>query len=171
MFSATKSMAGAMCINVVDSSQEVCCPIHPGITNWKNLHSIAGGKRGREAAGKQQASSGQAAGKQQASSNQHLPRWKNDQIYLKKINAIKKKWTFSRRTAPKRRNRSITKSCGDAKIELFPGARPTDTTFTSWYDLTLALVFIYIYSIYIYIYVYMYIQREREGERERSLLS
>ena len=29
-------MAGAMCINVVDSSQEVCCPIHPGITNWKN---------------------------------------------------------------------------------------------------------------------------------------
>ena len=35
MFSATKSMAGAMCINVVDSSQEVCCPIHPGITNWK----------------------------------------------------------------------------------------------------------------------------------------
>ena len=28
-------MAGAMCINVVDSSQEVCCPIHPGITNWK----------------------------------------------------------------------------------------------------------------------------------------
>ena len=29
-------MAGAMCINVVDSSQEVCCPIHPRITNWKN---------------------------------------------------------------------------------------------------------------------------------------
>ena len=28
-------MAGAMCINVVDSSREVCCPIHPGITNWK----------------------------------------------------------------------------------------------------------------------------------------
>ena len=27
-------MAGAMCINVVDSSQEVCCSIHPGITNW-----------------------------------------------------------------------------------------------------------------------------------------
>ena len=49
-------------------------------------------------------------------------------------------WTFSRRTAPKPRNCSITKSCGDAKIELFPGARPPDTTFTSWYDLTLALV-------------------------------
>ena len=29
---------------------------------------------------------------------------------------------------------------GDAKLELFPGARPPDTTFTSWYDLTLALV-------------------------------
>ena len=28
-------MAGAMCINVVDSSQEVCYPIYPGITNWK----------------------------------------------------------------------------------------------------------------------------------------
>ena len=25
----------------------------------------------------------------------------------------------------------ITKSCGDAKLELFPGARPPDTTFTS----------------------------------------
>ena len=35
-------MAGAMCINVVDSSQEVCCPIHPRITNWKKNHSIAG---------------------------------------------------------------------------------------------------------------------------------
>ena len=47
------------------------------------------------------------------------------------------------RTAPKRRNRSITKSCGDAKLELFPGARPPDTTFTSWYDLTLALVYVF----------------------------
>ena len=37
-------------------------------------------------------------------------------------------------------NCSTTKSCGDAKLELFPGARPPDTTFTSWYDLTLALV-------------------------------
>ena len=39
-------------------------------------------------------------------------------------------------------NCSITKSGGDAKVELFPGARPPDTTFTSWYDLTLALVHI-----------------------------
>ena len=51
-----------------------------------------------------------------------------------------KNWTFSSRTAPKQWNCSITKSCGDAKLELFPGARPPDTTFTSWYDLTLALI-------------------------------
>ena len=84
----------------------------------------------------------QAAGKQQASSNQHLPPWKNDQIKFYKSTQYTN-WTFSRRTAPKQWNRSITKSCGDAKIELFPGARPPDTTFntfTSWYDLTLALV-------------------------------
>ena len=31
-------------------------------------------------------------------------------------------------------------SCGDAKIELFPGARNPDTTFMSWYGLTLAFV-------------------------------
>ena len=48
MFSAAKSMAGAMCIKVVGSSQKVCCPIHPAITSWNNtFHSIAGGKRGR----------------------------------------------------------------------------------------------------------------------------
>ena len=51
-----------------------------------------------------------------------------------------KNWTFSRRTAPKQWNRPITKSCGDAKLELVPGARPPDTTSTSWYDLTLGLV-------------------------------
>ena len=95
----------------------------------------AAGKSG-QAAGKQQASSRQAAGKQQPAFAP-LKEWSN--IFLKN-QRNKKKWTFSRRTAPKRRNRSITKSCGDAKIELFPGARPPDTTFTSWYDLTLALV-------------------------------
>ena len=41
-------MAGAMCSKVADSSQEVCCPIHPAIMSWnKTFHSIAGGKRGR----------------------------------------------------------------------------------------------------------------------------
>ena len=35
---------------------------------------------------------------------------------------------------------SITKSCDDAKLELFPGARPPDTTFRNWYDLNRALV-------------------------------
>ena len=39
LFSATKSMAGAMCINVVDSSQEVCCPIRPAITSWNKTFS------------------------------------------------------------------------------------------------------------------------------------
>ena len=39
-----KSMAGAMCINVVDSSQEVCCHIHPGITNWKKTSFHCGRK-------------------------------------------------------------------------------------------------------------------------------
>ena len=48
-----------------------------------------------------------------------------------------KNWTFSRRTAPKQWNLSITKSCGDAKRDFFSGERPPDTT---WYDLTLALV-------------------------------
>ena len=41
-------MAGAMCSKVADSSQEVCCPIHPAIMSWnKTFHSIAGGRRGR----------------------------------------------------------------------------------------------------------------------------
>ena len=44
------------------------------------------------------------------------------------------------RTALKQWNRSITKSCDDAKLELFPGARPPDTTFRSWYDLTQAVL-------------------------------
>ena len=30
-------MAGAMYINIVDNSQEICYPIHPGITNWKKI--------------------------------------------------------------------------------------------------------------------------------------
>ena len=47
---------------------------------------------------------------------------------------------FFQAHGPKTMKLFITKSCGDAKLELFPGARPPDTTFTSWYDLTLALV-------------------------------
>ena len=49
-------------------------------------------------------------------------------------------WTFSRSTALKQWTISITKSCDDAKLELFPGARPPDTTFRNWYDLNRALV-------------------------------
>ena len=38
--SQPKSMAGAMCIQVVDSSQEVWYPIRPASTSWnKNFHS------------------------------------------------------------------------------------------------------------------------------------
>ena len=51
----------------------------------------------QQVAGKQQGSSRQAAGKQQPA----LPPWKNDQIYVLKNQRHKKKWTFSRRTAPK----------------------------------------------------------------------
>ena len=86
------------------------------------------GSNSRQAAGKEQSSrskSREAAGKQrqeansrQASScNQRMPPWKNDQKYVI----------------------CIQNQC-NTKIELFQGARPPDTTFTSWYDLTLALV-------------------------------
>ena len=75
-----------------------------GGSSSKQQHGAASS---RQAAGEQQVSSNrwaatgkqqqvrsskqqQVAGKQQASSNQRLPPWKNDQIYLKKINALKK---------------------------------------------------------------------------------
>ena len=145
-------MAGAMCINVVGSLRDGA----RWRRWWAQRHNRAMRQQcfiptsrkhslsllvspARTSRQRQTSSSRQAAGKQQASSNQRLPPWKNNQIYFLKINAIKK-WTFSSRTAPKQWNRSNTKSCGDAKLELFPGARPPDTTFASWYDLTLALV-------------------------------
>ena len=94
------------------------------------------------AAGKQQASSRQAAGKQQQASSSrqaaaskqqpafaHLKEWTNISF---KNQRDTKNWTFSRRTALKQWNRSITKSCDDAKLELFPGARPPDTTLRNW---------------------------------------
>ena len=96
-----------------------------------------------QAAGKQQqASSRQAAGKQQQASSSrqaaaskqqpafaHLKEWTNISF---KNQRDTKNWTFSRRTALKQWNRSITKSCDDAKLELFPGARPPDTTLRNW---------------------------------------
>ena len=51
-----------------------------------------------------------------------------------------KHWTFPRRTASKQWNNRIIKSYDDFKIEPFPGARPPDTIFSGWYDLTLVLV-------------------------------
>ena len=89
------------------------------------------------AAGKQQASSSKQAASKQQPAFAPLKEWTNISF---KNQRDTQKWTDSRRTALKQWNRSITKSCDDAKLELFPGARPPDTTFRSWYDLTLALV-------------------------------
>ena len=47
-----------------------------------------------------------------------------------KKSAQYKNQTFPRGTAPKQRNRSTAKSCGDAQ-KLFPHARPPDTALTS----------------------------------------
>ena len=96
MFSAAKPMAGAMCTKVVGSSQKVCCPIHPG-------------KQAAASSRKQQ----QAAASKQQPAFAPLKEWTN------KDQRDTKNWTFSRRTALKQWNRSITKSCDDAKLELF----------------------------------------------------
>ena len=77
-----------------------------------------------------------AAGKQQPAFAP-LKEWTNISF---KNQCDTKNWTFSRSTALKQWTISITKSCDDAKLELFPGARPPDTTFRNWYDLNRALV-------------------------------
>ena len=121
----------------------------------------------QQASSKQQARSKQAASKQQASKPASKPASKQQQqaaatassrqaaagkqqpafAPLKEWTNISfknqrdtKNWTFSRSTALKQWTISITKSCDDAKLELFPGARPPDTTFRNWYDLNRALV-------------------------------
>ena len=87
---------------------------------------------------KQQASSSrQAAASKQQPAFAPLKEWINISF---KNQRDAKNWTLSRRTALKQWNRSITKSCDDAKLELFPGARPPNTTFRNWYDLNRALV-------------------------------
>ena len=92
----------------------------------------------QQAAGKQQqASSRQAAASKQQPAFAPLKEWTHISF---KNQRDTKNWTFSRRTALKQWNRSITKSCDDAKLELFPGARPPDTTLRNWYDLNRALV-------------------------------
>ena len=117
-----------------------------GAARSSNTRQAAGEQQEQQAAGKQQVSSSKqqqaAASSRQAASKQQpafdpLKEW-SKHTFLKSTQYTN--WTFSRLTAPKQWNRSIAKSCGDAKLELFPGARPPDTTFTSWYDLTLALV-------------------------------
>ena len=67
LFSAAKSMAGAMCIKVVDSSQKVCCPIHPG------KQAAAASSSKQQQARSKQASSKQAASKQRASQQASKP--------------------------------------------------------------------------------------------------
>ena len=106
-------------------------------SNSSSSNSSSSRRQQQGAASKQQASR-----KQAESSNQRLPRWKNNEIQYKFYKSTQyKNWIFSRRTAPKQWNRPITKSCGDAKLELFPREkRPPDTTSTRWYDLTLGLV-------------------------------
>ena len=104
----------------------------------KQQQAAASSSKQQQAAGKQQqaSSSKQAASKQQPAFAP-LKEWTNISF---KNQRDTKNWTFSRRTALKQWNRSITKSCDDAKLELFPGARPPDTTFRNWCDLNRALV-------------------------------
>ena len=93
----------------------------------------------QQAAGKQQqaSSSRQAAASKQQPAFAPLKEWTKPSF---KNQRDTKNWTFSRSTALKQWTISITKSCDDAKLELFPGARPPDTTFRNWYDLNRALV-------------------------------
>ena len=99
-------------------------PSGEGIEPWPNIS-------------KQASSSRQAAASKQEPAFAPLKEWTNISF---KSQRDTKNWIFSRRTALKQWNRSITKSCDDAKLELFPGARPPDTTFRNWYDLNRALV-------------------------------
>ena len=107
----------------------------------KQLQQQAAGKQQQAtaAAGKQQqaSSSKQAAASKQQPAFAPLKEWTKPSF---KNQRDTKNWTFSRSTALKQWTISITKSCDDAKLELFPGARPPDTTFRNWYDLNRALV-------------------------------
>ena len=104
----------------------------------KQQQAAATASSRQAAAGKQQASSSrQAAASKQQPAFAPLKEWTNISF---KNQRDTKNWTFSRRAALKPWNRSITKSCDDAKLELFPGARPPDTTLRNWYDFNRALV-------------------------------
>ena len=99
----------------------------------KQQQAAATASSRQAAAGKQQ----QAAASKQQPAFAPLKEWTNISF---KNQRDTKNWTFSRSTALKQWTISITKSCDDAKLELFPGARPPDTTFRNWYDLNRALV-------------------------------
>ena len=105
----------------------------------KQQQAAATASSRQAAAGKQQqaSSSRQAAASKQQPAFAPLKKWTNISF---KNRRDTKNWFFSRSTALKQWTISITKSCDDAKLELFPGARPPDTTFRNWYDLNRALV-------------------------------
>ena len=105
----------------------------------KQQQAAATASSRQAAAGKQQqaSSSKQAAASKQQPAFAPLKEWTKPSF---KNQRDTKNWTFSRSTALKQWTISITKSCDDAKLELFPGARPPDTTFRNWYDLNRALV-------------------------------
>ena len=101
----------------------------------------ASSKQQQAAASSSKQQQQQAAGKQQqASSSRQAAASKQQPAFAPLKEWTHVNWTFSRSTALKQWTISITKSCDDAKLELFPGARPPDTTFRNWYDLNRALV-------------------------------
>ena len=134
MFSTAKSMAGAMCIKVVGSSQQAAASSRQEASKQQASSKQAASKPASQPAA---SSSRQAAASKQQPAFAPLKEWTNISF---KNQRDTKNWTFSMRTALKQWNRSIAKSCDDAKLELFPGARPPDTTFRNWYDLNRALV-------------------------------
>ena len=118
-------------------SSELPAPPHPFFISKIKKTASSSKQQQQQAAGKQQASSRQAAASKQQPAFAPLKEWTHISF---KNQRDTKNWTFSRRAALKQWNRSITKSCDDAKLELFPGARPPDTTLRNWYDLNRALV-------------------------------
>ena len=137
LFPATKSMA-AMCIKVVDSSQEVCCPIHPAISSWsKTFHSTASGKHGwfclckqastqaRRQESKQAAASNS---KQQASSKQEASKQEASSSSSSTAMQAAAEASSSNQPMPPSKNDQIysnisSKDQRNTRIELFPGAR------------------------------------------------
>ena len=100
----------------------------------------AAARSSKQAASKQQASSKQAESKQKAATSV-CPVERIMKYNISFINQRNTKIELVLGARPQNNEIvQLPKGCGDAKLELFPGARPPDTTSTSWYDLTLGLV-------------------------------